>query len=144
MRVLAVDYGEVRTGLAISDYTGTIASPLTVIHEKNFNVLVMKIVEAVKENDAGEIVVGNPVNMNGTKGEKSVKCEKLAKNLRESTGVSVSMWDERLTTVSAHGIMNENNRRGNKRRETIDAVAAAIILEGYLAFLKNKTSNSTG
>ena len=137
MRILSVDYGEARTGLAVSDYTGTIASPLTVIHEKNMDTLVSKISDAVKENDIFEIVVGNPINMNGSIGEKSLKCESLSEKLREITKVPVVMWDERLTTVAAHKVMNDNNKRGKKRRESIDAVAAAVILEGYL-WSKNK------
>ena len=137
-RIIAVDYGEARTGIAVSDYTGTIASPLTVIHEKNLDALVKKIALSVAENDILEIVVGNPVNMNGTKGEKSAKCAKLAEKLRNCTQLPVLMWDERLTTVEAHGIMNQNNCRKGKRRERIDAVAAALILEGYLGFRKNR------
>ncbi|MCL1903405.1 MAG: Holliday junction resolvase RuvX [Oscillospiraceae bacterium] len=140
MRVLAVDYGTRRTGLAISDFTGTIASPLEVIHEKNFNTLVGKIVKVAVSNQAERIVVGNPINMNGTKGEKSEICERFTEKLRIASGLHVELWDERLTTVSATAIMNQNNRRGNKRRETIDSVAAAIILEGYLSFLKNGNS----
>ena len=138
MRILAVDYGEARTGLAISDFTGTISSPLTVIHEKKFESLIEKIAVAVSDNEACRIVVGNPINMNGTNGKKSVKCKLLAKRLNERLGLPVEMWDERLTTVAAHGIMNENNRRGKQRSERIDAVAAALILEGYLGYLKNQ------
>ena len=141
MRILAVDYGESRTGLAISDYTGTIATPLTVIHEKNFNALIKKIAIAAEENDATEIVVGNPINMNGSKGEKSIKCELLAEKLRSCVSLPVEMWDERLTTVAAHDIISENNPRSesrNKRRQTIDAIAAAVILEGYLGYKGNR------
>jgi putative Holliday junction resolvase len=136
MRILAVDYGEVRTGLAISDYTGTIASPLTVLHDRNLDMLVGNIVKIANENEADEIVVGLPINMNGTKGEKSIKCEKVAEKIREASNMSVSLWDERLTTVSAHEIISENNPSGKnrrkKRQKTVDAVAAAVILEGYL------------
>lgn len=138
MRILAVDYGEARTGIAVSDYTGTIPSPLTVINERKFNALIEKIAVTATENEVEEIVVGNPVNMNGTKGEKSVKCERLAEKLRQRVDVPVVMWDERLTTVAAHGIMNENNRRGKNRSERIDSVAAALILEGYLGFRKTQ------
>ncbi|MCL2036807.1 MAG: Holliday junction resolvase RuvX [Oscillospiraceae bacterium] len=138
MRILAVDYGEARTGLAVSDYTGTIATPMSVIHEKGFNKLIEKIVEAVKENEVGEVVVGNPLNMDGTVGEKSRKCERLAERLRvELAGIPVVMSDERLTTVEAYSIVSQHRKRSN-RRKSIDAVAAAVILEEYLDSVKNK------
>ena len=139
MRVLAVDYGAARTGLAVSDFTGTIASPLTVIHERRFDVLVEKIAIAAKENQVERIVVGNPIKLDSSVGGNSLKCCELGEKLRESVGVPVVMWDERFTTVSAHKIMNLNNRRGKKRKETIDSVAAAVILDGYLESVKNKS-----
>jgi len=142
MKLLAIDYGEARTGFAVCDPEEIIASPLCVIGEKNFAKLIDKIAVIISENAVEGIVVGDPVNMNGTKGEKSAKCAKLAQKLREKTSVPVEMWDERLTTVSAIGIMNENNRRGNRRRETIDAVAAAVILEAYMAYRRNKIGRS--
>jgi len=149
MRVLAIDYGEFRTGLAVSDSTGTIASPFAVICEKNFDALIEKIAHTAQENDICEIVVGNPINMNGTKSERGVKCELLAEKLQHllsDTRVSVTMWDERLTTISANSIINMNNQRKSvrmrKRRENVDAVAAAVILEGYLGYCKNRNSYS--
>jgi putative Holliday junction resolvase len=144
-RILSVDYGEARTGLAISDHTATIATPLAVIRERNFGVLIEKIAQTAKENGVGEVVVGNPVNMDGTKGAKSLKCTELAAQLRdffaaEDMEMTVALWDERLTTVSALGIINANNPRESSRRkkraEQVDAIAAAVILEGYLGYLK--------
>jgi len=140
MKLLSIDYGAARTGLAVCDKDEIIASPLCVIGEKNFNALIDKIAAVISENDIEGVVVGDPVNMDGTKGEKSVKCGLLARKLREKVPVPVEMWDERLTTVTAIGIMNENNRRGKKRKETIDSVAAAVILEAYMAYRKNKRS----
>ncbi|MCL2633562.1 MAG: Holliday junction resolvase RuvX [Oscillospiraceae bacterium] len=137
MKILAIDYGEARTGFATCDKDEIIASPLCVIHERNFDKLIDKTVSLIEEHSIEEVVVGNPINMNGTKGEKSEKCELFAEKLRGRVGVSVVMRDERLTTVSAVGIMNENNRRGNKRKETIDAVAAALILEDYIGYRRN-------
>jgi putative Holliday junction resolvase len=147
MRILAIDYGEARTGLALSDYTGLIASPFTVLLDRNMDWLVKRIVSAVNDNEVGEIVVGNPLNMDGTQGEKSVKCELLAAKLRESTDISVVMWDERLTTVTAHEIISENRNayRGGKSRRRrpasggtpVDAVAAAVILQSYLDSHRN-------
>lgn len=137
MRILAVDYGDSHTGLAASDRTETLASPIGVIHEKQFDRCVEQVAAAVREYEAGEVIVGNPINMNGSKGPRSQKCELFAEKLRLLIDVPVRMWDERSTTVSAHGIMNELNRKGKKRRETIDAVAAAIILESYLRYKAN-------
>jgi len=142
VRLLAVDYGEARTGLAVCDKDEIIASPLCVISEKNFAKLIGKILEIAAENEAEGIVVGDPVNMDGSRGSKSAKCADLARRLRGRVSIPVEMWDERLTTVSAIGIMNENNRRGQKRRETVDAVAAAVILEAYMAYRKNKIGRS--
>jgi len=138
MKLLSVDYGEARTGLAVCDKDEIIASPLCVLSEKKFSALVDKIAVIISENDIEGVVVGDPVNMDGTKGDKSRKCGLLTRKLREKVSVPVEMWDERLTTVTAIGIMNENNRRGKKRKETIDSVAAAVILEAYMAYRKNK------
>ncbi|MDR1754060.1 MAG: Holliday junction resolvase RuvX [Eubacterium sp.] len=143
MKIISVDYGDSHTGLAVCDRTETIASPVGVIHEKQFERCAEQVAAAVKEYEAGEVVVGNPINMNGSRGPRSQKCELFAEKLRELVNVPVSMWDERSTTVSANNIMNELNRRGKKRRETVDAVAAAVILEGYLGYRRNKGEKST-
>lgn len=137
MKILAVDYGDSHTGLACCDRTETLASPLGIIHEKNFNVCVEKVAAASVEYEAGMIVVGNPINMNGSYGPRSEKCCQFAELLRNFVEVPVVMWDERSTTVTAHNMMNEVNKRGKKRKEVIDAVAAAIILESYLNFRHN-------
>lgn len=137
MKIMAVDYGDSRTGLAMCDKSEILASPLTVIHEKDFDRCAEAVARAAVENKAELVVVGNPINMNGTLGPRSEKCRRFAELLREKLNVEVVMWDERSTTVSAIGIMNENNKRGKKRRESIDAAAAAIILESYLAYRKN-------
>lgn len=137
MKILAVDYGDSHTGLACCDRTETLASPLGIIHEKNFNVCVEKVAAASVEYEVGMIVVGNPINMNGSYGPRSEKCCQFAELLRNFVEVPVVMWDERSTTVTAHNMMNEVNKRGKKRKEVIDAVAAAIILESYLNFRHN-------
>ena len=137
MRIMAVDYGDAHTGLAACDRTQTIASPLGVIHERNPGVLIQKVAAAAVEYGISEIVVGNPINMNGTRGPRSEKCVLFADMLKETVGIPVSMWDERCTTVAAHNLMNDVNKRGKKRREIIDAVAAAVILESYLAYKAN-------
>lgn len=137
MKIMAVDYGDSRTGLAMCDKGEILATPLTVMAEKDFDRCIERTAEQARLNKAERIVVGNPINMNGTLGPRSEKCALFAEKLRELVDVDVVMWDERSSTVSAIGIMNENNVRGKKRKETLDAAAAAIILESYLAWRKN-------
>lgn len=138
MKILSVDYGDARTGLAISDKSEFLASPVGTIKEYDANKLADKIAAAVKEQGAEEIVVGLPVNMNGTYGPRAEKCREFGEKLAEVTGLKVTMWDERSTTVSAHNILNQTNVRGKKRKAVVDTVAAVIILESYLAYRKNK------
>ena len=138
MRILSVDYGTVRTGIAISDFSGTIATPLDVIRMSDLNILATRIAELASKHETAKIIIGDPINMNGTRGEKCAVCEKLAEKLRNLSAVPVTLWDERLSTVSAHLIMNENNCRNKKRSEKIDSVAAALILESYLGYSKNR------
>lgn len=137
MKIMAVDYGDSRTGLAMCDKGEILATPLTVMTEKDFERCIERTAEQARLNKAERIVVGNPINMNGTLGPRSEKCALFAEKLRELVDVDVVMWDERSSTVSAIGIMNENNVRGKKRKQTLDAAAAAIILESYLAWRKN-------
>lgn len=137
MKIMAVDYGDSRTGLAMCDKGEILATPLTVMAEKDFERCVERTAEQARLNKAERIVVGNPINMNGTLGPRSEKCALFAEKLRALVDVDVVMWDERSSTVSAIGIMNRNNVRGKKRKETLDAAAAAIILESYLAWRKN-------
>lgn len=137
MKIIAVDYGDSHTGLASCDVMEMLASPLCIIDEKDFQVCADKVAEKIKENRAELVVVGNPINMNGTYGPRSEKCHQFADLLRERLTVPVEMWDERSTTVTAHNMMNEINKRGKKRKAVIDAVAAAVILENYLAYRRN-------
>ena len=137
MIIMAVDFGDSRTGLAVCDKTEFLASPLTVIHERSFEKCAEKVCEAAKQAKAELIVVGYPKNMNNTIGDRAVKCEEFAKLLTELSGLPHVLWDERSTTVSAHNYLNETNVRGKKRKNVVDAVAATIILEGYLGYRKN-------
>ncbi|MGN1415573.1 MAG: Holliday junction resolvase RuvX [Oscillospiraceae bacterium] len=137
MIIMGVDFGDSRTGLAICDKSEFLASPLTVIHEYNFDRCLEKTAEYVKSEKAELIVVGFPKNMNNTIGERAEKCTLFGQRLEEMTGVKVVMWDERCTTVSAHQYLNETNVRGKKRKNIVDAVAAVIILESYLGYRKN-------
>lgn len=137
MIILAVDYGDARTGLAVCDKNELLASPVTVINEYNHDRLIAKILAQATALGADEIVVGNPLNMNGTAGPRSELARQLAEALRVQSSLPVSLWDERSTTVSAIGILNKTDVRGKKRKAVIDAVAAVLILESYLAYRKN-------
>ena len=137
MIIMAVDFGDSRTGLAICGKSELIASPIGVIAEKDFERCLEKTAEEAKENKAEMIVVGYPKNMNNTVGERAEKCTLFAERLKEMTGCPVELWDERCTTVSAHNYMNVTNTRGKKRKAVVDAVAATIILESYLGYRKN-------
>lgn len=134
MKILAVDYGDARTGIAISDLLCSIVGSTTVIHSRNREKTLEEIQRLVKENGVGEIVVGLPKNMDGTEGTRAELCREFAQALEEATGLKVALWDERRTTVEAHNILSAHNYHGKKRKNTVDAVAAALILEGYLGF----------
>lgn len=139
MRILAVDYGDARTGLASCDAYESIASPVGTICEWNRDKLAEKIAAKAKELGSELIVMGLPVNMDGSQGERAEKCREFGEMLKKLTGLEVVMWDERVTTVQAIGILNETNVRGKKRKAVIDTVAATLILEGYMDFRrKNK------
>ena len=136
MKIMGIDYGDARTGVAISDLLCTIVGTTAVVPSRNTEKAVADIVRMAKENQVGEIVVGLPKNMDGTEGVRAQLCRKFAEILHQASGLPVSMWDERRTTVEAHHILSAHNYHGKKRKETVDAVAASLILEGYLAFRK--------
>ena len=143
MIIFGVDFGDTRTGWAVCDRAEMMASPAGVLTERRFEVCAEKTAEAAKAAGAEEIVVGYPKNMNGTAGERAQKCEQFAELLKSLTGLPVTLWDERCTTVSAHQILNVTNTRGKKRKAVVDAVAATIILESYLAYRKNQARQNT-
>ena len=138
MIILSVDYGDKRTGIAVCDKFEMLASPVCVITEWNIDTLANKIIEVAKEKRAEEIVVGLPKNMDGSEGFRADACKELGEKLKNLTEIPVNFWDERLTTVSAHKILSENNVRGKKRKAVVDAVAADIILQDYIDFRKNR------
>lgn len=138
MRIMAIDYGDAHTGVAISDPTGMLAGWTTTINSRKQDVVVEHLKEIIAEWQVTELVLGYPKNMNDTKGERVLKSEALGQRLEAETGLPVHLWDERLTTVDAHRILSENGRRGKKRKQTVDAVAATLILEGYLGFRRNQ------
>lgn len=137
-KIMGIDYGDARTGVAISDLLCSIVGTTAVVPSRNAEKAIADIVRMAKENQVKEIVVGLPKNMDGTEGPRAELCRAFAKRLEEAAGLPVSMWDERRTTVEAHNILSAHNYHGKKRKETVDAVAASLILEGYLASRKNK------
>lgn len=142
MRIMGIDYGDVRTGVAISDLLCTIAGSATVVPSRNREKAIADIVRLAKENEVGEIVVGLPRNMDGSEGPRAALCREFAEELKTRTGLPVAMWDERRTTVEAHNILSQHNYHGKKRKETVDAVAATLILEGYLDYKKRKEATA--
>ena len=138
MRILCVDYGDARTGLAHCDKYESIASPSGTVFEWNKDKCLQKVAEKARELESELIVVGLPVNMDGTQGERALKCRKFAEKLQEITGIETVLWDERVTTMQAVNILNETNVRGKKRKEVIDTVAATLILESYMQYRKKK------
>ncbi len=133
-RIMGVDYGDARTGIAISDLLCSLVGTTTVIHSRNPEQTIQEIVRLAREHDVGALVVGLPKNMDGTEGARAELCREFAAQLERQSGLPVTMWDERRTTVEAHQILSMHNYHGKKRKNTVDAVAAALILEGYLAF----------
>lgn len=134
MKIMGLDYGDARTGVAISDLLCTLVGSTTVLPSRNEEKLLLDIVRLTKENGVGTIVVGLPRNMDGTEGPRAEACRAFAEKVKAATGVDVEMWDERRTTVEAHQILSDHNYHGKKRKNTVDAVAASLILEGYLAY----------
>ena len=132
MILLGVDLGKARTGLALCDEGEILASPLVVITEHNRDKLVEKIGQAARESQAKKLIVGLPKNMDGSEGESAQNAREIGALLEESTGLPVEFFDERGTTITAHGYLNETNVRGKKRKAVVDAVAAVVILQGYL------------
>ena len=136
MKILAVDLGKARTGLAICDEQERLASPVGTVAEHNEERLLTRIAAAAAEQGAAQLVMGHPRNMDGSRGESARRAERLAERLKELTGLPVELWDERMTTVSAIGYLNATDVRGKRRKQVVDTVAATIILEDYLRHRK--------
>lgn len=138
MRILAIDYGDARTGVAISDPTGLLAGVAKTIHQWNPETLAEEVCALARQYGVEELVLGYPKNMNDTIGVRAEKTERFAGLLREKCALPVILWDERKTTVDAHRILSEAGRRGKKRKQCVDAVAASLILEGYLTLKREQ------
>ena len=137
MRIMAIDYGDAHTGVAVSDLTGFLAGYTTVINSWRQGVVLDRLGEIIEEYGVTEIVLGYPKNMDGTLGEKAEKSEGLAAAIRERWGLPVKLWDERRTTIDAHHILFDAGKNGKKRKKVVDGVAAALILEGYLTYRRS-------
>ena len=134
MIIMAVDYGDVRTGIAVCDKFEMLASPICVITQRKKELLIEEIKALAEKHKAELIVVGLPKNMDSSEGERAVKCTEFAKELSEATGLEFVMRDERLTTVTAHNALNVTNTRGKKRKAVVDQVAAVLILQDYIDY----------
>ena len=136
MKIMAIDYGDARTGIAISDSLGMLTGFTTVIHAYTADKVAAAIQDLIREHQVTELVMGFPKNMDGSEGPRAALYKEFAELLEKTCGMKPVLWDERRTTVDAHRILSQNNVRGKKRKNTVDAVAASLILEGYLSFRK--------
>ena len=134
MRIMAIDYGDAHTGIAISDPTGFMAGTTTTIHSRKAEVVLEEVRKLVEQYQVEELVMGFPKNMDGTEGPRADLYRAFAGQLEEATGLKPVLWDERRTTIDAHRILFESGKNAKKRKKTVDAVAASLILEGYLTF----------
>ena len=132
MRIMAIDYGEARIGLAVSDLTGMICGEAWTMNEWNLERAVQRITDEAKQRDVETLVLGLPKNMDGTEGARAEKCRGIAKMLGEASGLPVVLWDERRSSIEAHAILHAGGKKEKQHRKTVDAVAASLILEGYL------------
>lgn len=137
MKILAVDFGDARTGLAVCDRGEMLASPLGTITHWDPGRVAEEAAKAAKEAGAERIVVGHPLNMDGSAGPRAQLCREFSELLGRVSGLPVVLWDERQTTVTAARYLCDTNTRGRKRKQVIDAVAATVILESYLGWRKN-------
>ena len=132
MRILAIDYGDQRIGLALSDASAMLCGRAWTVHEWNLDRAVEAIAAAARENEVGLLVLGLPKNMDGTEGPRASISRAVAALLEEATGLEVRLWDERRSSIEAHAILHANGKKEKKHRQTVDAVAASLILEGFL------------
>ena len=137
MRIMAIDYGDAHTGVAISDQTGLLAGYTTTLHTRKQEAVVEGIGKLIGEYGVEELVLGYPKNMDGTLGPRAEKAEALEQVLRQRFALPVTLWDERRTTIDAHNILQSAGKNAKKRKTVVDSVAAALILEGYLTFRRS-------
>ena len=136
-RLLGIDLGTKRIGFSISDYNQKIATPLQTLEKSKQVKLIDELESIIEENDIKGIIIGNPINMNGTYGKSSQSAKDTAINISNKFNIPVSLWDERLSTVGAFNLSSELDVNVSKREKDIDKFAAAFILQGALDFIQN-------
>ena len=136
MRVMAIDYGDQRIGLAVSDLLGMIAGEAWTMNEWNMERASLRIAEEAKKREVGTLVLGLPKNMDGSEGPRAALSREFKALLEEATGLPVVLWDERRSSIEAHAILHAAGKKERLHRKTVDAVAASLILEGYLGSLR--------
>lgn len=139
MRVMAIDYGDARTGVAVSDAAGLLTGYTTVVHSRSPDRTAEEIARIAAERQAQELVMGFPRNMDGTEGPRAELYRAFAALVEEKTGMPVRLWDERRTTIEAHQILHASGKKMKAHKKNVDEVAASLILEGYLAYQARKT-----
>ena len=132
MKVMGLDLGDARTGVALSDELKFLAQSYGTLYNKDKEDLLSQLEPVIKDNNVETVVIGLPKNMNGTIGERGEMAKEFAALIEEKFGLKTVMWDERLTTVSAHRVLSEANVRGKKRKKVVDTVSAVFILQCYL------------
>ena len=139
MRIMAIDYGDARTGVAISDATGLLAGFTTVIQSRKQEVVLQELQKLITAHGVDELVMGFPRNMDGTEGPRAELYRAFAQALEEAVGLTPVLWDERRTTVEAHNILHASGKKMKAHKKNVDAVAATLILEGYLTFRRTRS-----
>lgn len=136
MRIMGIDYGDARTGLAVSDEMNILVGEAWTLNEWNPERIADVIAQEAQKRNVGRLVLGLPKNMDGSEGPRAEKCRDFAELLRSKTDIELVMWDERRSSIEAHAILHANGKKEKKHRKTVDAVAASLILEGYLGTLR--------
>ncbi len=135
MRIMGIDYGDARTGLAVSDAMNILVGEAWTVNQWDANTLADEIIRQAVARGVERFVLGLPKNMDGTEGARAEKCREFAALLAGKTDIPIVMWDERRSSIEAHAILHANGKKEKKHRKTVDAVAASLILEGYLGTL---------
>lgn len=135
MRIMGIDYGDARTGLAVSDAMNILVGEAWTVNQWDANALADEIIRQAVARGVERFVLGLPKNMDGTEGARAEKCREFAALLAGKTDLQIVMWDERRSSIEAHAILHANGKKEKKHRKTVDAVAASLILEGYLGTL---------
>lgn len=136
MRIMGIDYGDARTGLAVSDEMNILVGEAWTLNEWNPERVADVIAQEAQKRNVGRLVLGLPKNMDGSEGPRAEKCRDFAELLRSKTDIELVMWDERRSSIEAHAILHANGKKEKKHRKTVDAVAASLILESYLGTLR--------